>query len=53
VGGGGLGERDNSEGTGLDGKRDNIRMDLQEVGWVGIDWTGWVGLRIGTGGRRL
>jgi len=31
---------------------DNIRMDLQEVGWVGI-WTGLGWPRIGTGGRRL
>jgi hypothetical protein len=29
---------------------DNIKMDLQEVGW-GMDWIGW--LRIGTGGGLL
>jgi hypothetical protein len=28
--------------------RDNIRMDLGEVGWTGLDW-----LRIGTGGELL
>ena len=38
---GDLRERDNSKVKGLDGKTDNIKMDLQEVGWVGIDWTGW------------
>jgi hypothetical protein len=27
---------------------DNIKMDLQEVGWEGVDW-----LRIGTGGGLL
>jgi len=30
---------------------DNIRMDLQEVGWGG--WTGSRWLRIGTGGGHL
>jgi hypothetical protein len=30
---------------------DNIRMDLGEVGWGGVDWI--VGLRIGTGGELL
>jgi hypothetical protein len=30
---------------------DNIKMDLQEVGWGA--WTGWIWLRIGTGGRLL
>jgi hypothetical protein len=30
---------------------DNIKMDLQEVGWTG--WTGLIWLRIGTGGRHL
>jgi hypothetical protein len=29
---------------------DNIKMDLQEVGGVGTEWS-W--LRIGTGGRHL
>jgi hypothetical protein len=31
---------------------DNIKMDLQEVGWGGA-WTGLTWLRIGTGGRHL
>jgi hypothetical protein len=30
---------------------DNIKMDLQEVGWRA--WTGFVWLRIGTGGGHL
>jgi hypothetical protein len=38
---GDLRERDNWEGIGLDGKIDNIKMDLQEVGWVGSERTGW------------
>jgi hypothetical protein len=29
--------------------KDNIKMDLQEVG-VGVVGTGWIWLRIGTGG---
>jgi hypothetical protein len=41
---------------------DNIKMDLQEVGWGGMDsfihsfihsWTGLIWLRIGTGGMLL
>ena len=32
-------------------KEDNIKMDLQEVGWE--TWTGLIWLRIGTGGGRL
>jgi hypothetical protein len=27
---------------------DNIRMDLGEVDWIGVMWTGLVWLRIGT-----
>jgi len=30
---------------------DNIKMDLQEVGWVA--WTGLIWLRIGTGGGQF
>jgi hypothetical protein len=30
---------------------DNIRMDLER--WDGVMWTGFVGLRIGTGGELL
>jgi hypothetical protein len=30
---------------------DNIKMDLQEVGWG--TWTGFIWLRIGTGGGLL
>ena len=33
---GSLCERDNLEGPGLKG--DNIKMDLQEVGWGSKDW---------------
>jgi len=32
---------------------DNIRMDLQEVGYGSVDWTGLARPRIGTGGGRL
>jgi hypothetical protein len=32
---------------------DNIRMDLGEVRWEGVMWTGLVWLRIGTGGELL
>jgi hypothetical protein len=35
----------------LFGWEDNIKMDLQEVGWGGMDWIVW--LRIGTGGGLL
>jgi hypothetical protein len=31
---------------------DNIKMDLQEVGWGGA-WTGLIWIRIGAGGRLL
>jgi hypothetical protein len=27
---------------------DNIRMDLREIGWDGLDWIGLIWLRIGT-----
>jgi hypothetical protein len=30
---------------------DNIKMDLREIGWDGVDWTNW--LRIGTSGGLL
>jgi hypothetical protein len=30
---------------------DNIRMDLREIGWGGMDWIIW--LRIGTNGGAL
>ena len=30
---------------------DNIKIDLQEVGWVA--WTGLIWLRIGGGGRQF
>ena len=30
---------------------DNIKMDLQEMGWE--SWTGWICLRIGRGGGLL
>jgi hypothetical protein len=28
----------------------NIKMDLREIGWDGMDWIGLIGLRIGTSG---
>jgi hypothetical protein len=33
------------------GWEDSIKMDLQEVGWMDMDWIIW--LRIGTGGGHL
>jgi hypothetical protein len=27
---------------------DNIKMDLREIGWDGVDWIGLIWLRIGT-----
>jgi hypothetical protein len=33
--------------------KDNIKMDLQEVGGGGVMGTGWSWLRIGTGGEHL
>jgi hypothetical protein len=33
------------------GQKDNIRLDLREIGWEGVDWLHM--LRIGTGGRFL
>jgi hypothetical protein len=32
---------------------DNIKMDLREMGWDGMVWTGSIWLRIGTSGRFL
>jgi hypothetical protein len=32
---------------------DNIRMDLRETGWYGVDWIGLIWLRIGTSGGVL
>jgi hypothetical protein len=32
---------------------DNIKMDLGEVGWGDVDWTGLVSLRIGIAGQLL
>jgi hypothetical protein len=34
-------------------EEDNIKMDLQEVGWDGMAWPGLIWLRTGTGGRLL
>jgi hypothetical protein len=31
----------------------NIKMDLREIEWDGMVWTGSIWLRIGTGGRFL
>jgi hypothetical protein len=27
---------------------DNVKMDLRQIGWDGVEWTGWISLRIGT-----
>jgi hypothetical protein len=32
---------------------DNIKMDLGEMGWDGMDWIGLIWLRIGTSGGLL
>jgi hypothetical protein len=32
---------------------DNIKMDLREIGWDGVDWIGLIGLRIETSGGLL
>jgi hypothetical protein len=32
---------------------DRIKMDLREMGWVGVVWTGSIWLRIGKSGRLL
>jgi hypothetical protein len=32
---------------------DNIKMDLREIGWDGVVWTGLIWLRIGTIGGLL
>jgi hypothetical protein len=29
---------------------DNIKMDLREIEWDGVDWIGLIWLRIGTSG---
>jgi hypothetical protein len=31
----------------------NIKIDLREIGWDGVVWTGWMWLRIGTIGGLL
>jgi hypothetical protein len=33
--------------------KDNTKMDLQELGWVGRVWNGLIWLRIGRGGGHL
>jgi hypothetical protein len=32
---------------------DNIKMDLREIGWDGVDWIGLIWLRIGSSGGLL
>jgi hypothetical protein len=32
---------------------DNIKMDLREIEWDGVEWIGWTWLRIGTSGGVL
>jgi hypothetical protein len=48
-----IGTREGKRPLGTPRRRweDTIKMDLQEVG--GVVWTGWIWLRIGTGGGRL
>jgi hypothetical protein len=48
-----VGKREGKRPLGKPRRRweDNIKMDLQEVGYGGMDWISW--LRIGTGGGHL
>jgi hypothetical protein len=46
---GNLWERDHLEDTGTRWE-DNIRTDLQEIGWEGMEW---ISLQIGTGCESL
>jgi hypothetical protein len=32
---------------------DNIKIDIREIGWDGVAWTGSIWLRIGTSGGLL
>jgi hypothetical protein len=32
---------------------DNSKMDPREIGWDGVEWIGWIWLRIGTSGGFL
>jgi hypothetical protein len=32
---------------------DNIKMDLREIGWDGVEWFGLIWLRIGASGGLL
>jgi hypothetical protein len=32
---------------------DNIKMELREIGWDGVDWIGLIELKIGTSGGLL
>jgi len=47
-----LRERDHLEDPGMMWE-DNIKMDIQEVGWGVGTWTGLIWLRIGTEGGLL
>jgi hypothetical protein len=33
--------------------KDIIKMDLREIGFGDVDWIGFIGLRLGTGGWLL
>jgi hypothetical protein len=46
---GNLRERDNSKYPGVDGR---MILEIQKMAW-GEAWTGWIWLRIGTGGGLL
>jgi hypothetical protein len=32
---------------------DNIKINLREIGWYGMEWSGLLWFRIGTSGRLL
>jgi hypothetical protein len=37
----------------LDKRPKQKKMDLREIGWDGVEWTGWIWLRKGTSGGLL
>jgi hypothetical protein len=50
-----VGKREGKRPLGTPKRRldDNIKIDLQEVGREGMDWTGSIWLRTGAGGGQL
>jgi hypothetical protein len=50
-----VGKPEGKRTLGRPGRRqvDNTKIDLGEIGWNGVVWTGSIGLRIGTSGGLL